>query len=1019
MNYLKLIYLTLFSTVLYANSCPKYFPLPMPHIEENLVVVIPIYDSSITASDLDCDGIIDTLDPDIDGDGVKNTLDDFPLDPFETNDSDGDGLGDNADKPIANAQTIIIEKNTIDNNITLAGTDDDSLTFIELSSPSHGTLSGTPPTLNYTPDANYTGIDYFTFKANDGMLTSLSATVTIHIKDDITPPIISLTGDNPQYIEKGTPYVELGATTNDDSIVSINNSDVNTSVNGSYIVTYNAIDDANNTALKITREVIVAEDITSFNIKNNAESSIEINGSSPYVNNGSAPGLVLSPNGNIAYIANREAGLSIIDITNPQKPIQLGTYDTGNYAENVVLSADGNTAYIANYAGGLHIVNVSNPEHPEFLASYATPSFSKDIVLSSDGQTAYVADGGSGLQIFNISNPTNPIPIGNFKTSGWAEGIALSDEGNTIYIAGGKSGLNIINITDPSSPSLIRSFNPRIGEWSYDVTVSSSKNVAFLANADKGTYKIDISSPSNPSVISECYRNAVNITLSEDENTLYISDYSSNLLVEDVSLTTGTLIKRYASKGKSQAVAISSDGKFAYLISRIKKENSRNASILQVINIVEPQSNIIGNYNISNLKGPLTLSPNKNTIFLTGGDGSTILDIATPSNPQYVSSQSSNLGYSNEIVLNKNGNIAYRASGKDGLEIFEISPSNDFNLIGSYKGDVTIEPWDDPDPMFDSVNPYDVICSASGVVLSKDKNTAYVACGGTPLAFRDAQNGTALQIIDISISNNPRLIGKYEISGGFGRSLALSDDQSKIILASGREGVKVIDISMPSSPRLIGSYDTSYAMDVLLSKNNDFIYVADFWGGLKIIDISNPSNLSLVSTVNTYAKNITLSKDKNIIYVSGDDLGTSLKLIDVSIPSNPRFITSYGVKERIYSSILSADESLAYILGSSGLSVVDTKTSRQHVRKNFLERNLNIMIHNTLNKTMKLTIETDRNDIITIGSYNSEIDAEQYHNKEISVPVQSIKDAIGTTIITITISYDGKSFEKKVYFNVD
>src|SRR5581483_4179343 len=42
-------------------------------------------------------GVPDDSDPDIDGDGVLNPDDAFPLDPAESKDSDGDGVGDRAD----------------------------------------------------------------------------------------------------------------------------------------------------------------------------------------------------------------------------------------------------------------------------------------------------------------------------------------------------------------------------------------------------------------------------------------------------------------------------------------------------------------------------------------------------------------------------------------------------------------------------------------------------------------------------------------------------------------------------------------------------------------------------------------------------------------------------------------------------------------------------------------------------------------------------------------------------------
>jgi predicted transcriptional regulator len=50
--------------------------------------------------DTDLDGIGNNRDLDDDGDGYDDVIDDFPLNPFEYNDLDGDGIGDNADSDI-------------------------------------------------------------------------------------------------------------------------------------------------------------------------------------------------------------------------------------------------------------------------------------------------------------------------------------------------------------------------------------------------------------------------------------------------------------------------------------------------------------------------------------------------------------------------------------------------------------------------------------------------------------------------------------------------------------------------------------------------------------------------------------------------------------------------------------------------------------------------------------------------------------------------------------------------------
>ena len=69
---------------------------------------------------------------------------------------------------------------------------------------------------------------------------------------DTTPPVISLTSDNPQVIEFGDPYTELGATATDNSdgdlsvSIVIDASSVYTSTPGDYLVTYDVNDAAGN-----------------------------------------------------------------------------------------------------------------------------------------------------------------------------------------------------------------------------------------------------------------------------------------------------------------------------------------------------------------------------------------------------------------------------------------------------------------------------------------------------------------------------------------------------------------------------------------------------------------------------------------------------------------------------------------------------------------------------------------------------------------------------------------------------
>jgi len=96
--------------------------------------------------------------------------------------------GDRCDSaPVAHDQRLLIEQDSTEYAITLVATDDDSyvLTYTVVTSPSHGTLTGTgdgDDVVYYTPDTGFTGEDSFTFRAGDEHSQSGTATVSISVR---------------------------------------------------------------------------------------------------------------------------------------------------------------------------------------------------------------------------------------------------------------------------------------------------------------------------------------------------------------------------------------------------------------------------------------------------------------------------------------------------------------------------------------------------------------------------------------------------------------------------------------------------------------------------------------------------------------------------------------------------------------------------------------------------------------------------------------------------------------------
>jgi len=110
------------------------------------------------------------------------------------------------DAPVANNQNLTTPEDTaLPLTLTATDPDGDALTFTVITQPAYGVLTGSGANLIYTPNANYYGVDNFTFQASDGVLTSDIATITI----TVTPVIDGAVADN------------LTVVTNEDTPVAI------------------------------------------------------------------------------------------------------------------------------------------------------------------------------------------------------------------------------------------------------------------------------------------------------------------------------------------------------------------------------------------------------------------------------------------------------------------------------------------------------------------------------------------------------------------------------------------------------------------------------------------------------------------------------------------------------------------------------------------------------------------------------------------------------------------------------
>lgn len=125
------------------------------------------------------------------------------------------------DAPVADAISVTNNENT-SATITLSGSDVEgsALTYVLSTTPTHGTLSvgaGTlaSPQLTYTPAADFSGTDSFTFKVNDGDWDSGVATVSITVVAVNQAPDVAAGAD--QLVSEPIDTVALAGVVTDDN----------------------------------------------------------------------------------------------------------------------------------------------------------------------------------------------------------------------------------------------------------------------------------------------------------------------------------------------------------------------------------------------------------------------------------------------------------------------------------------------------------------------------------------------------------------------------------------------------------------------------------------------------------------------------------------------------------------------------------------------------------------------------------------------------------------------------------
>jgi hypothetical protein len=162
--------------------------------------------------------------------------------------------------------------------------------------------------------------------------------------------------------------------------------------------------------------------------------------------------MAVAVQGDYAYVAGGSSGLLVLEIRNPTLPKLVGFCDTGGGAEGVALI--GGRVIVADRNAGLRIVDVSVVEAPKILSTYNPGDVRFRPGLAVQNETLFRAAGEGGLEIIDARDVMRLERLALCDTPGSAETVSIYR--TTAYVADGTNGVQAIDVTEPRSPRLLQ-----------------------------------------------------------------------------------------------------------------------------------------------------------------------------------------------------------------------------------------------------------------------------------------------------------------------------------------------------------------------------------------------------------------------------------------------------------------------------------------------------------------------------------------------------------------------------------
>jgi hypothetical protein len=194
---------------------------------------------------------------------------------------------------------------------------------------------------------------------------------------------------------------------------------------------------------------------------------------------------------NYAYLAYGSVELWIVDCSDLDSLYVVGSLSYPTPASGYALRIQDSLVYIAAMSQFI-IASVADPRYPDLIFQDLFPANCRGVALIDT--FAVIACEQLGIYIYNVANPNSSYITGRFDTPGNARDVFGQD--SLAFIANGANGLLVVNIKDKNNPEPICSLDLP----GYARKIYLMDNYLYIALGDSGLGILDISNPHAPRI---------------------------------------------------------------------------------------------------------------------------------------------------------------------------------------------------------------------------------------------------------------------------------------------------------------------------------------------------------------------------------------------------------------------------------------------------------------------------------------------------------------------------------------